>query len=623
MKGLKSVFGRSLGVGHYIFAFVFLIRVMVLARLTLSPFLLPLRGDMHFYDDWARRILQGHLTDHLAFYGLPLYAYVLALIYKLVGYGPFIPGLLQAGLDAGTALILYKLGVRVFAANDHGDRPAYLRRGAVIGILAAVGWAFFAPAQTYAVILMPTAWFVFAFWFVIWRLVRNNFMSIPSECLFLGLLIGVTAMGIAMILFLIPLILIALVLKGRIDNQTRAKTIACGAVLLFAGITAGTAPCWIHNYFIAHDPVFLSAHSGVNFWVGNNPMATGYPRFPPGLHAGQEVMLKDSVKAAEKAAGHSLKRSEVSAYWSVKAKSYIRDHFGDWLKLIAIKIKNFWNAFQYDDLSMITALREHGVIFPVLRFGIVAALAIPGLLLAWRLFPLSRWITAAIALEMFAILPVFITERYRLAAVPGLLLFAACGLSIFWQACASHKIRVAAIYIALLVGSTIFVAWPQREPSLWALDSYNSGWQALESNDLVTAERKLNIAYAYVPENAETNFALGNLHLARSEATEAKSYYLATLRLDPTHEGAYNNLGVLALQEERWSVAANFFNRALAQDPQNAKTYYLLAQSHFRAGNIESASTEITEALKLNPTPPEFRDLQEKVEIAKHDDIDN
>src|SRR5437867_4902594 len=164
---------------------------------------------------------------------------------------------------------------------------------------------------------------------------------------------------------------------------------------------------------------------------------------------------------------------------------------------------------------------------------------------------------------MIALLPVFITERYRLAAVPGLLLFAAFGLSIFWEACATNRLRLAAGYIALLVASTIFVAWPARDPALWALDIYNSGWQAFESGNLPVAEQKLQLAYAYVPENAETNFALGNLRLAQGRTNEAKSYYFATLRLDPAHEGGYNNLGVLALQEKRWSLAARFFENAL------------------------------------------------------------
>jgi tetratricopeptide (TPR) repeat protein len=285
--------------------------------------------------------------------------------------------------------------------------------------------------------------------------------------------------------------------------------------------------------------------------------------------------------------------------------------------LLSTKAKNFWNAFQYDDLSMITALREYHVLVPGLRFGLVAALAIPGLLIAWRQFPPSRWILAAILLQMLALLPVFITERYRLVAVPGLLIFAAFGLSIFWQACATMQLRLAAVYLALLVGSTIFVAWPVRELSLWALDAYNSGWQALESNDLTLAEKKLQLAYAYVPDNAETNFALGNIRLAQGNKPAAKSYYLATLRLDPTHEGSYNNLGIVALQEERWDLAAQFFAKAAQLDPRDAKTYYLIAQAHFKARDFRNASLAITQAIKLNPTQSQFHALSEEIQRAQ------
>src|SRR5713101_1617542 len=191
VRFLKSAFRYSVGASHYIFVAVFLLRIVALTRLTGSPFLLPMRGDMHFYDDWAQRILHGQLTDHLAFYGLPLYAYLLALIYKLAGYGPFIPGLLQAGLDAGTAVLVYKLGVRIFATshpeteeNPRDHRWSFLlaRRGQLIGVVAALGWAFFMPAQAYAVILMPTVWFVFVFWLVVWRIVRNNRAPTGKEC---------------------------------------------------------------------------------------------------------------------------------------------------------------------------------------------------------------------------------------------------------------------------------------------------------------------------------------------------------------------------------------------------------------------------------------------------------
>src|SRR4029077_19795775 len=217
-------------------------------------------------------------------------------------------------------------------------------------------------------------------------------------------------------------------------------------------------------------PVFLSAHSGVNFWIGNNPLATGYPRFPPGLHAGQRAMLEDSIIVAETAAGRSLKRSEVSAYWSAKNRAYIKTNFGSWLKLLLVKARNFWNAFQYDDLSIITILREQNIILPGLKFGFVAAMAMAGFFFALTKYPLSRWVAAAILLNMASLLTVFVTERYRIAAAPGLLIGASFGIFELWQSWISARYFRAAVYLALLLGATFFVSIPQKDPGLWALD---------------------------------------------------------------------------------------------------------------------------------------------------------
>jgi cytochrome c-type biogenesis protein CcmH/NrfG len=607
---LGSASRSSPRLDHYLFAFVLLVRLIALARLTSSPFLLPSSGDMHFYDDWAQQILRGRFTDHFAFYGLPLYAYLLAFLYKVFGYSPFVPGFLQACLDAGTATLLYKIAVRVFRNNGEPGR----NHEHTIGVLAALGWAFFVPAQAYSVILMPTAWFVFVFWFLVWQIVKTDLAPSPVRCLAYGTLIGITSTGIATILFITPLVLAALLLRPRSDSVPQSHWIARGAgiALLFLGLGAGTAPCWIHNYFVAHDSVFLSAHSGINLWLGNNPEATGYPHFP-GLHAGQAAMLKDSIDQAEAAAGRSLKRSEVSAYWSTKARVYIRSNFGIWLKLMCQKLANFWNAFEYDDVSVIANLRQQHVLLPGPHFGIIASLGIAGFFISLRAFPASRWIAAAVFLHMTAILPVFVTERYRLAAVPGLLIFATFGLQTLWQNCSLGKYRAAAVYLGLLFGATIFVTLPRKELSLWAMEAYNSGRQALESNNLPLAELHLQRAYSYVPSAVETNFALGNLRLAQGDPAGAKSFYYAALQRDGKHKGALNNLGVLALEERQLAMAIKLFHSSIQSDPADAKTHYLLARAELESGDAATALSEIQISLRLNPEQPEFRALLDTI----------
>src|SRR5438046_9748150 len=89
---------------------------------------------MHFYNDWAKDILHGQFSQHLAFYGLPGYAYLLAFLYKLFGENPFVPGLLQAALDAGIALLIYQICGRIFGSlRSTSASPARL-----IGVIAAL-----------------------------------------------------------------------------------------------------------------------------------------------------------------------------------------------------------------------------------------------------------------------------------------------------------------------------------------------------------------------------------------------------------------------------------------------------------------------------------------------------
>src|SRR5204862_7010051 len=99
----RRLWPDSLGPVHFLFAAVFLFRLVGLLRLTASPLLLPRGSDLQFYDDWAKQILHGQWTDHQAFYGLPLYPFLLAVLYRVLGYSRLIPGRLQARFAAGRA----------------------------------------------------------------------------------------------------------------------------------------------------------------------------------------------------------------------------------------------------------------------------------------------------------------------------------------------------------------------------------------------------------------------------------------------------------------------------------------------------------------------------------------
>ncbi len=582
---------------------------------------------MKFYNDWALRIMRGEWTDGHAFYGLPGYAYCVAGIYAIAGYNPFAVGLLQAGFESLTALLIFKIALLAFAGRV--DSAIERFRPQVIGSAAALAWTFYLPAQTFSAILMPTSWLVLAFYGCVWALLSVKCTSWWRPWLGLGLATGAMAMLVATILFLVPLMLVAIALtveRGAPWRSRWPRMLAAGAALIVS-IYLGAAPAWVHNYFIAREPVMLSAHSGINFWIGNNPAATGYPKMPPGIRATQEGLLRDSITLAERAAGRSLTRAEVSRYWNDRTEAYIRENRPAWLRLMGVKFGNFWNAYQYDDLSIIKLLRDDGILPPGLRWGIVAALGLAGMIpVVWR-FPQARWVAAAVLLHICALLPVFVTERYRLAAVPGLMLLGAGGLWMLWENLSRARWLAVGGYIAAAAAAAWFVSIPRGDIGLWSLDHYKAGIRATEAGDLDRAQRNLETAYAYVSTNADIRFALGNLWLARSEKatdpqekgvqrTHAKLFYRLALELNPAHAGTLNNLGVLALEEKRWELAERFLVAASAAEPEAAKTHYLLARALYERGDLAAARTALGRALELRAGQKEFLELQDKIATA-------
>lgn len=559
---------------------------------------------MRFYHDWAVRILHGQWTDGKAFYGLPGYAFCLAAIYSVAGPDPWAVGLIQCAFEALTTVIIARLALEAFSSRPRLAQP--------IALTAALGWIAFLPAQAFSIILMPTSWVVAAFWGLVLWVVKTDARSTWRTWLGMGLLIGVVSMLVATILMLLPLIFAA-IWRWR---PRQPGPILAGIALVFAGFYLGCSPAWLHNRLIAREPVLLSAHSGLNYWLGNNAEATGYPKIPSGMRASQEGLLRDSITLAEHEAGRKLTRAEVSAHWSAKAKAWIASERPAWLALLARKFGNFWNAFQYDDVSAIPMLRAQGVLLPGLRFGTIAALALPGMLLAlWRV-PRARWIAAAVLLHMAALMPVFITERYRLCAVPGLMIFASYGLWTLWEWLTQRRWIEPLSYAGATACAAFFVSIPRSDPALWSLEHYRTGLRAQRIGDLTTAQRELELAYAYIQQNAEVNFALGNLWFARHDLAKAKAFYRRTLELRPAHADAWNNLGVVAMQEKFWPTAQRCFELAVKFEPDDAKSHYLLATVHLELGDRDKARAALAEALRLRPAQPEFLALRAQLDAG-------
>lgn len=605
---------KKLSPALMIFLATFALRLVALNSFAAAPFFLPEGDDMQFYNDWALRIRSGSLTDGKSFYGMPGYAYLLGFIYWVIGYSPFTPALIQCALEGLTSAIIFAITRRLCQSDEkglHGFNPC---AATTLAVIAALGWTFFLPAQGFSIILMPSAWVVCASWSVIWLLMRDTSPS-STHLLAVGALTGLAATIAATVLFLLPLFLAVAAAHAWRQSEPQRK-FTCAAVrsiVLISGVIAGISPVWLHNYVICQEPVLLSAHSGINLWIGNNPLANGYPRMPPGIRASQAGSLEDSITRAESAMGRKLKHWEVSRFWSDKAGDWIKQNPSLWIKLLFQKVDQFWNAYQYDDVTVLKLFANQGILTVGLSFGIVAALALPGMALALFRYREAKWIAAAVILHVVALMPVFITERYRLAAVPGLLILGTLGLGSLWEKLCRREWRNAGVYCLGIIFATLWVTHPPRDQSVWFNDYYKAGIVATEAGDLGTAKINLATAYAYLPDHPEINFAMGNYFSRGNDRARAKRFYHRTLQLNGRHVGAYNNSGVIAFREGRFELAERLFFRASSIEPDDANVHYLLARSRLAQGDRAGAVSAVRRALELRPGGVEFARLLEEL----------
>ena len=269
----------------------------------------------------------------------------------------------------------------------------------------------------------------------------------------------------------------------------------------------------MHNARVGGDFVLVTYAGGMNLYIGNNPDARGVfdvpPIVPTALADDPEEQRAVFAALAERARGRALAPSEVSAYWAERAIDFVREHPGAWLRLMARKLALSVNAYEPWNVRSLTLAREAatGLRLPLLGFGVIAPFAALGL---WatrreraRLVPLYAWL-ATVWLTLWTF---FVLARYRVAAVPVLVLFAAAGVAAAGAALRRRRARELAAVALALAGLALGVQWP-------------------------IAREDLSIAW----------YNLANRYHERGEYERAIEGYARALRGMPGYLSAYNNL---------------------------------------------------------------------------------
>jgi tetratricopeptide (TPR) repeat protein len=403
---------------------------------------------------------------------------------------------------------------------------------------------------------------------------------------------------------------------GVLSRANLARATVAG-LIFWIGAAAALAPVTIRNWKAAGRFVPVTAHGGINFYIGNNPGADGWYKTPPGFEPTQEGLVRSGRLLAEAETGESLDDAEAAAYWFMKGGDYLLENPGAGLALLARKLYLFWHAYEKPLEGNMDYLASFSPLLSglPLGFGAVAPLALLGVLLMIR-----RWHTGAGLLTLFVLVYMatlvlfFVTSRYRLVAVPFLLLH---GAHAAWWCLDRLRRRewkplgagAAVVVIAAVLGNSFLLGVEDRGAMDLAYTYYNAGNILSRKGETEAAVTSFKHAVELNPEVERFYHGWGNALGKLGRHVEAVSVFEACCRRWSGSARAQYALGYAchtlagkdaARSAELLGRAEEAYSASLEIDPRQPSVCLNLAMIYDATGRKEEANEMRRRASDLN-----------------------
>ena len=316
----------------------FVLKALVLSQLKEHPLLAPESGlDTTAYVRLADQVRAGNLgLGPGLYYVSPFYVYFLAALLSL--FHSF-TAVRVAQIALGTASVGF---VFLMARQWFGERAAW-----IAAVLAALTGLF----TFYDVLILQSSVDAFFTSAALWCLTAGLSRHVPPErgsyktkpvasasrrnaaIALAGIIWGIQTLNRPNVLIAALGVAVVMLIVLR-----RVKP----AALLVIGLLIGLAPVAIRNVVVSGEWTLVSSHGGLNFYIGNNPNATGFYQNVPGVRptiVGQE---KDTRRIASQALGRPATDAEASSHFFGLAWTWIRENP---LDAAALFVKKFAFAF--------------------------------------------------------------------------------------------------------------------------------------------------------------------------------------------------------------------------------------------------------------------------------------
>ena len=580
----------------------FALRLVYLNQIEASPLTSVLMGDGRVYDEWAMRIAGGEWMGKDVFYQTPFYPYFLGVVYAVAGHDPAIARIVQAVLGAASCVLLGLAGRRFFSARD--------------GAIAASLLAIYPPAIFFDGLIQKSSLDLFLMTAILALLAEFQTRRRWTWLAAAGTAAGALVLNRENAFVLLPVVAAWLLAAFKdVPWRTRAAWAAAfaGAALLVL------LPVGLRNYHVGGAFTLTTTQLGPNFYIGNNPNASGsYESLLSGR--GDAIYEREDATAiASQAAGRPLSPAEVSRYWLGRSFDYIREQPLDWLRRSGRKLLLTVNAAEISDTESIEAYAEFAPLLAGLRwldFGVVLPLAAFGAWMCrrdWRRHLLLYLMAAGMIVAVAAF---YVVARYRHPIAPVVMLFAGAGVGSLVQL--RHTRRewipacVAAAVVAVVAHLPMNVVHDQTYVNLGGYFARNG--RPADAVPLLTKAVSLD------PGDASAHAHLGLALRETGQVEPAADEFGAAVRLRPGDFAFRMYYAAALCQLYRATECLAQYAEAERLDPRSIDAPLFTARAHAMKGDLPAAFASLEKALRIaNETnqPERAKELAEIIRQTK------
>ena len=387
------------------------LRIIALLGLQNTIYFDYLLYDERVYHIWASKIADGTYHSSSVYKFAPLFAYVMAFIYKILSPNVVYIRILNIVFGVAACYLIYLTGKEL--------------AGRFVGISACLVAALYKPFIFYSIVPLKAALSVFLLALTVYLFLAALRERSMVKIFFMGVVLGLMLNVRPQSLLIIPFLPVVI---GWDDFKTGAslKSMTSNAVVYMLGIALAVSPFVARNYVVAGKAALTTSQSGFNLYQSNRlgsgpvPFASTSP-----FHQGVQYTIE-----ASKRVGRKLSPQEASSYWKQETIKEIKGHPGAFFQKVCKKILSFCQQFQLTDHYNITFMSQFVPFFkiPFFSFWFIFPLGMAGMGISVLRSARVRALAMIFFVYGSSLIIFFTTTRYRLPLLAILIPLAVVGI---------------------------------------------------------------------------------------------------------------------------------------------------------------------------------------------------